>query len=161
MGLDFEQTTSNLEYLIERNREMGNPIHIRMSIVDCGETGEVEKFRQRYANLAEIRTIQLGGWLGKEFNPLPERIQNLHHYCDDLYHQICILSNGDYAICCFDCEGQTALNIREMPILEAFYSKPYEELRALHKNGIAGTMCEDCSFSYERQETENGRKNHQ
>lgn len=148
MGLDFERTMSNIRYLMEKNQMMGSPLKIRFSIVDCGDEEEVEVFRSRYEGMAEIRIINLGKWIGKESALLPERSQNLHRHCDDLHHQICILSNGDYAICSFDCEGQVALNVRDVPILEAFYSKAYEDLREAHKGGIAGTMCENCSFSY-------------
>lgn len=148
MGLDFEQTMSNIEYLMKKNRQMGNPLHVRLSIVDYGEKEEVEKFQQRYSDIAEIRIIRLGRWIGKDGVLLPERSQNLHRYCDDLYHQICILSNGNYAICSFDCEGQVSLNVQGTSILEAFYSEVFEKLRRAHINGIDGTICENCSFSY-------------
>lgn len=148
MGLDFEQTMSNIEYLMKKNRQMGNPLHVRLSIVDYGEKEEVEKFQQRYSDIAEIRIIRLGRWIGKDGVLLPERSQNLHRYCDDLYHQICILSNGNYAICSFDCEGQVPLNVQGTSILEAFYSEVFEKLRRAHINGIDGTICENCSFSY-------------
>lgn len=147
-GLDFERTMSNIEYLMEKNSQMGDPLHVRLSIVDYGEKEEVKKFQQRYSDIAEIRIIRLGRWIGKEGVPLPERPQDLHRYCDDLYHQVCILSNGDYAICSFDCEGQVPLNVQETSILEAFYSETYEKLRKAHSNGINGTICENCSFSY-------------
>ena len=148
MGLDFERTMSNIEYLMKKNRQMGNPLHVRLSIVDYGEKEEVEKFQQRYSDIAEIRIIRLGRWIGKDGVLLPERSQNLHRYCDDLYHQICILSNGNYAICSFDCEGQVPLNVQGTSILEAFYSEVFEKLRRAHINGIDGTICENCSFSY-------------
>lgn len=148
MGLDFERTMKNIEYLIQKNQNITNPMKIRFSIVDYGDKEEIEKFLQKYSDMAEIRVIQLGRWIGKDFTPLSGRVQNLHRHCDDLYHQICILSNGDYAICSFDCEGQVNLNVRNTPILEAFYSEAYEDLREMLKSGIGGTMCENCSFSY-------------
>ncbi len=148
MGLDFERTTANIDYLVKRNRELGNPIYIRMSIVDCGTGDEVEKFKEKYSGMAEIRVIKLGGWIGKDVNNIISKNQNKKMYCDDLRKQICILSNGDYAICCFDSEGQVHKNIVDTPILEAFYSEVYENLRKQQSNGIVGTICENCSFSY-------------
>lgn len=148
MGLNFEKTTANINYLIKRNRELGNPIHIRMSIVDCGLESQVDEFKKRYSEMAEIRVIKLGAWIGKEVKNIKHNNQNKNRYCDDLKHQICILSNGDYAICSFDCEGQIHKNIVDTPILQTFYSESYEKLREQHKNGIIGTMCENCSFSY-------------
>lgn len=147
-GLDFDRTMANIRYLTERNQLKGSPLKVRFSIVDCGKEEDVEEFRRSYSGMGEIRIIKLGRWIGKESVQLPQRAQNLHRRCDDLHHQICILSNGDYAICSFDCEGQVALNVRDVPILEAFYSKAYEDLREALKGGIVGTMCENCSFSY-------------
>lgn len=145
-GLNFERTTANIDYLVKRNRELGNPIHIRMSIVDCGPESHVEEFKERYSDMAEIRVIKLGAWIGKESKKQKDNSRNRMHLCDDLMHQICILSNGDYAICCFDCEGQVHKNITDIPILQAFYSEPYEDLRGKLKQGVQGTMCENCSF---------------
>lgn len=147
-GLNFERTTKNIEYFVRRNKELGNPIHIRMSIVDCGEESGVEEFKKKYSEMAEIRIIKLGKWIGKEPGKINHKRQNIHRYCDDLHHQICILSNGDFAICSFDCEGQVHKNIKDCTILEGFYSEEYEKLRAQHKETILGTMCENCSFSY-------------
>lgn len=147
-NLNFEKTMKNVEYLLKRNRELGDLIHVRFSIVDCGKENQVKRFKDKFSGMADIRVIKLGRWIGKEAKEIKHRKQNIQRYCDDLYHQICILSNGDFAICSFDCEGQVGKNIMDTNILEAFYSERYEELRKQHKNGIVGTMCENCSFSY-------------
>lgn len=147
-GLDFEKTMRNVHYLCNRNTQLGNPINIRLSIVDKGDRGEVDNFIKQYSALAEIRVIKLGRWLGKEYKKVECAKQNIYRYCDDLYHQICILSNGDFALCSFDCEGQVHLNVKDTSILEAFHSVEYENLREEHKKGIIGTICEDCSFSF-------------
>ncbi len=149
-GLDFEVTKRNLEYLLAKNREAGFPILVRVSIVDTGDREEVEQFKRLFADECEIRVLHLGQWIGEEMpGGLHPNNHALARPCGDLEQQICILSNGEFALCSFDAKGSVGLNIGDTKILDGFYSEPYTSLRRAHQiGGRKGTVCENCSFSF-------------
>ena len=150
MGLKLDKTLYNLHYLLETNNYHGNPINVRTSIVDTGSDESLKKFEDMFSGKCGIRIIHLGQWIGKATpNKLGKNEKVKNSICDDLNKQICILSNGDYAICSFDAEGSVGKNVKKTAILDAFDSDVYKELRKLHvENGRKGTLCENCSFSY-------------
>lgn len=150
-GLDFDRTISNLDYLLSRLHEnMGSVLKVRLSIVDTGNPDKVEAFKKRFADLAEIRVMHLGQWMGSvPSEQMKKNSRNCQVLCEDLRSQICILSNGDFAFCDFDAEGHVGINVLDMPILEAYYSKKFMDLREQHVyKGRKGTLCENCSYSY-------------
>lgn len=150
-GLDFDRTISNLDYLLSRLHEnMGSCLKVRLSIVDTGNPDKVEAFKKRFADLAEIRVMRLGQWMGSvPSEQMKKNSRNCQVLCEDLRSQICILSNGDFAFCDFDAEGHVGINVLDMPILEAYYSKKFMDLREQHVyKGRKGTLCENCSYSY-------------
>ncbi len=150
MGLDLDKTLYNLHYLLKANSQHGTPIQVRVSIVDTGNKEALEEFETMFSEKCDIRIIHLGQWIGKEVPRKLSRNENVKNsVCDDLNKQICILSNGDYAICSFDPEGSVGKNVKETPLLEAFYSDVYSGLRKSHnETGRQGTICENCSFSF-------------
>ncbi|MBE6101880.1 MAG: radical SAM protein [Selenomonas ruminantium] len=147
-GLSFKKTISNIEYLINKNKHKEKPIHVRLSIVDTGDEEKVTNFKRMFGESAEIRVIKIGKWMDSSQSLAPQLYGNDTGICMDLVEQICILSNGEYALCCFDAEGHVGLNVKDTPMLEAFHSSAYEKLRDLIRNGRHGTMCEKCAFSY-------------
>lgn len=150
-GLDFDRTISNLDYLLSRlHEDTSCRLNVRLSIVDTGNTDKVEAFKKRFKNLAEIRVMRLGQWMGSApAEQMKKNSRNCQVLCEDLRSQICILSNGDFAFCDFDAEGHVGINIQDMPIMEAYYSKKFMDLREHHVyKGRKGTLCENCSYSY-------------
>lgn len=149
MGLNYRKTLKNLEYLLEKKREKHHNIEICLSIVDLGNIEDINQFEKKYSSVADVRIMHLGKWIGKEKHEKLLENRNNYGKCPDLWQQICILSNGDFAICSFDCEGHIGINIKNTPILKAFYSDSYEKLRKHQiKFGRKGSICENCSFSY-------------
>jgi molybdenum cofactor biosynthesis enzyme MoaA len=150
MGLELDKTLYNLHYLLETNSCYGLPVNVRTSIVDTGNKESLKQFKDMFSGKCDIRIIHLGQWIGKEIPDSLNKNANVKNsICDDLNRQICILSNGDYAICSFDAEGNAGKNVSETALLEAFYSYVYIKLRKSHvENGRKGTLCENCSFSF-------------
>lgn len=94
--------------------------------------------------IADSLNVENGGGHSGE-NNIESKYKKIR--CGDLEHQICILSNGDYALCCFDAEGMTHMNVKETPLMTAFYSKVFVNLRQkLLKLGTKDTICSTCSF---------------
>jgi len=149
MGLDYSRTMNNLAYLLEKNNELNNPINIRTSIVDTGADVSVDEFRKKYSNISEIRVIKMGNWGGHEHdNEIVHDNFDINR-CEDLNTQICILSNGDFALCCFDAEGMVGKNIKDGAIMDIFNGGEYLRVRTkLKENGKEGLICDTCSFTY-------------
>lgn len=149
MGIEYEKTIKNVEYILKKNKELNKSINIRVSIVDTGNSHIVKQFQDKYRELAEVRVIRLGNWGGHETeNRIVHESIDIQS-CDDLNNQICFLSNGEFAICCFDAEGMVGMNIKDVGILDTFNSGEYAKLRRkLKTSGKKDTICDTCSFTY-------------
>lgn len=146
MGLDYEKTVSNIECLLKRKRETGSNLKICLSIVvDIGEDEKVEKFKERWKDV-DIRVMKLGAWVDKEI-PQNLCVSERDGICPILYRTINFLSNGDYALCCFDPEGIVNHNVMYSTIEEAWASPVFSEVREWHlKYGRTNKECINCSF---------------
>lgn len=148
MGIEYEKTIKNVEYVLKKNKELGMPINVRVSIVDTGNSHIVRQFQDKYKGLAEVRVIRVGNWGGHENeNRIVHESIDIKS-CDDLNNQICFLSNGEFAICSFDAEGMVGINIKDAGILDTFNSGEYAKLRRkLKTSGKKDSICDTCSFT--------------
>ncbi len=57
-----------------------------------------------------------------------------------------VRSDGVLSACCFDSDGKWAMgDLKEQSFMEAWNSKPFQELRAAHlRQDVTGTICEQC-----------------
>ena len=150
MNLDFEQTIKNLDLLFTLKEQLNNKLKINISIVARQDNaGMVEQFKKQYSKIANIRIIKLGQWVDKEkYMNCEDKNNEIHKPCNILYKTINILSNGDYALCCFDAEGIIGKNIKTTPLLKAYMSDPYKRIRNFQKrHGRINKECKNCSFS--------------
>jgi hypothetical protein len=66
--------------------------------------------------------------------------------CWSLFTEGHICSDGQLSACCFDHSSRFAMgDLNKMPFLEAWHSRPFQELRKAHlAHGVAGTACAEC-----------------
>lgn len=150
MDLDFNKTINNLNMLFELRKKINPALKINISIVARQDNADmVEKFKTQYGNITNIRIIKLGQWVEKEkYMNCEEKNSTIHTPCNILYKTINILSNGDYALCCFEAEGIIGKNIQTTPLLKAYMSNPYKKIRTFQKrHGRINKECKNCSFS--------------
>lgn len=146
MGLEYEKTVNNIEYLLRRKKETGSKLEICLSIILNEENvDEVQKFKERWRGV-NIRVMKLGQWVDKEmFQTIYNHERN--GICPILYRTINILSNGDYALCCFDSEGIISYNVMDSTIEEAWKSSVFKNIREWHlEHGKTNRECANCSF---------------
>ena len=63
---------------------------------------------------------------------------------------ICFLSNGDYALCCFDPEGIIGLNVNDTKIRDYLKSKQLNKIKRVQfLMGTINKECLGCSFMQE------------
>lgn len=149
-GVVFENTIRNIDDFFEEKEKNNRNIVINISIVSRPDnTHMVELFKEKYRNKANIRVIKLGQWVNKEKTMNCNDKNNIEKkVCSILYKTIAILSNGDYALCCFDAEGIIKKNIMTSPILQTYFSGVYKKIRIHHKRkGKINKECKNCSFS--------------
>lgn len=149
-GLDYDITVKNIYTLINYRAKYKSNIKIRLSVVasqhnEKNVKGFVDKWRDQ---VDEIRIIKLGQWVGKE---IPEDLfinpEDKRKICTILYRTVNILSNGDYALCCFDPEGIIGLNVIDTPIFKAWKASTFEKIRKHHiSHGKTNAACQNCSF---------------
>ena len=147
MGIDFEVTLRNIEYLLRRKEERKSNLEVCLSIVQTSKNEDmVNRFKERFGKDAKIRVIRLGQWIDKEL-PQDICISKREGVCPILYRTVNILSNGDFALCCFDAEGMTGKNIMDTTIRGGWGSKVLEDMRKWHLiNGKTNKECRYCSF---------------
>lgn len=150
MGLDLNVTLNNLNLLLKLKDELKSNIKINVSIVSNIDNDDmVSNFKNRFENIANIRIIKLGQWVNKDKkNNCPVKNNLLKKPCEILYTTISILSNGDYALYCFDAEGIIKKNIKNSEILNTYKNGVYKRVRDFHKkHGRINKECKNCSFN--------------
>ncbi len=146
-GMNYERTLKNIECLVTMIQQKKSNLKVRLSIVDYGNDQEIKDFKDAYSGLFDVRIIKMGEWTTNQNRNGIHSKKDKRYVCRDLNEQICILSNGDYALCCFDSKGSVGLNVEDTPMLEAFLSEKYAELRhQISQKGIENTICSKCSF---------------
>lgn len=146
MNLDFENTINNIKCLLKAKKELDSKLEVCLSIVETEDnSGEIEKFKELFDTQADIRVLKLGQWVnGKKEKPV---IHDRGGVCGILYRTVNILSNGDFALCCFDSEGIVGKNIMNTDIQTAWKTDVFNSIRKWHlKNGKTNKECINCSF---------------
>lgn len=139
MKLSYDKTLKNMEKFLQRREELSSPITVNFSIVARRDNIDtVEKFKEKYATIGNVRIIHLGEWVNEGEKPDKfDEEKEKSKICGILYNTINILSNGDFALCCFDAEGSVHMNIRETSIREAWCSSYLNKIRLHHlKHGL-------------------------
>ena len=128
MGLELSRTLKNIDELLSKKIKSNNNLKVRVSMVVRHDNAEMaETIQEKYKDMAEIRLIKLGEWIGYGEKKQEENVTRIE--CDDLFHQICFLSNGDMALCCFDANGIIGQNINDCSIMDGFNSLIFENNR--------------------------------
>jgi sulfatase maturation enzyme AslB (radical SAM superfamily) len=146
MGLDYEKTVLNIEKLLERRSALGKNLLVALSFVICDQNrDEVKEFKARWSRKVDRiifqRMVDWGGAIN-----IKDPYRDAPYPCHELFERIAILSNGEYALCCQDHLGIVEANVRVTPILEAFSSEYFENIRRVHLDGDPALvrMCENC-----------------
>jgi MoaA/NifB/PqqE/SkfB family radical SAM enzyme len=147
MGLDYQHTLDNINKLLCKKEENNSNLEIGLSIVSNQDNKEeTEKFKELYKDKVDIRVMKLGSWVDKEQHE-HIYVHNREGICSILYRTVNILSNGDFALCCFDAEGIVGKNIMDCTIEEAWSSRVFSEIRQWHLHkGRTNERCINCSF---------------
>ncbi len=153
-SLSLEKTIQNIELLVKRCDEEDRKLDITISFVEDDVSHDNTQFFESYWRKKGIKTriMKKGEWLNegiKETTMVVEKNNNKikHYVCGMLKQELCIMSNGDYALCCFDSEGIPKMNIRDIEIHEAMVSSEYVKARiALQESQLNTTICAKCSF---------------
>jgi MoaA/NifB/PqqE/SkfB family radical SAM enzyme len=148
-GLDYNRTLGNIDLLFKIMDDLKKNIIVNFSIVVREDNADmVEAFTKKYESRGNIRKIKLGQWVNKDIPKNIGKAKNRNNeLCNILYNTINILSNGDYALCCFDAEGIIHKNIRDTAIMETYSSGVYDDIRKYHLiHGKTNEICKNCGF---------------
>lgn len=147
MHLDYQKTLENINHLLMEKDKRKSEIQIVLSIVETPENvSEVKLFKENWETKAEVRVIKQGKWIDGESENRGK--SKRHLVCNQLLEEVCILSNGDYALCCFDGEGTVNLgNVMEKSFTEMFLC---EEKQMIINQFLFSDkevpICAECSF---------------
>ena len=149
MGLDYERTIGNIRRLLERRAAKGARLNVLLSFVICDENRSQYKtfMRDWDKQVDSIRMQRASPWAGMMPRLSPGgHLLGKAFACKQLFERIVILSDGRFALCCQDSVGLDDINVRDTPILQAFYSQLFQTARAVHLARKVETMhsCRDC-----------------
>lgn len=157
MKLDYDKTIENVRVLLNEKSKRNSKLKITMSIVE-NEYNELEvrAFAEKWEREGvDVRKLQQGKWVEKKPIKIDDKKNTeyknhtINNYvCQQLYQEICVLSNGDYALCCFDGESCLDLgNVKNTSIYEMFHNvKKNEIIRAMMHGESSLDLCNGCSF---------------
>lgn len=155
MGLDYEKTIRNIKRLIEEKSKCLSEIKITISFVDTYKDQKmIDNFLKIWKDYdVEVRILREGEWIEDSISYIDcDETKKIRHIsravCGQLYEEICVLSNGDYALCCFDAEGALdGASVYNMSIEEAVrIPKKINLCNAMLYLGKTNGICENCSF---------------
>lgn len=150
MGLDYDKTTQNIKNLIKERNNKKSKLRISLSMVIYNNEKllNIIKFFIKWVfSVDTLRFQKAVTWGGSiDVTKSLSQIKHKVYPCNDLFERLPILSNGDYALCCQDAQGIINLNVDKLPILEAWNSKIYSEIRKIHLSDELKNydMCKDC-----------------
>ena len=155
MGIPFARTYKNLVDYLEENKRRGNKVKTTVSLVLRPDNVPMyEQFKEKFKGVADIRAIRFGKWiehedlLGESATALKAKGE-MNAICNQLYRTITFLSNGDYALCCFDAEGSVHKNVMDTSISEAMESEIFKKTCCYQLfYGRTNSECRGCSFVY-------------
>ena len=146
-GLDYKKTIENINKLLDYKKNENRKLDITFSIVKTpNNTREVERFKELYSDKVKVRVMEVGNWVNAEAKR--ENVKRSRdEICPILYRTINILSNGDYALCCFDAEGIVGGNVMDMSIETAWKMEIFKRIRDRHiRYGKTNPECLECSY---------------
>lgn len=147
MHLNYQKTLKNIHDLLVEKEKRQSDLQVVLSIVETPDNGkQVSLFKENWSKKAEVRVIMQGKWIdgGSEKKSRRKR----HLVCDQLLEEICILSNGDYALCCFDGEGTLPLgNVMQQSLAEMFVCEEKQQIiNQFLFSDKEVPICAECSF---------------
>lgn len=155
--MSYERTLNNIRMLLNEINISGAKLKVSLSIVETEDNVlEVEEFCDEWkSENVDIRIMKLGNWIekdNKEFSVDIHQKRSImkkcsYRTCPWTYSEICILSNGNYALCCFDSEGIEDMNIKDYSIKDVINSLLFKKIRKDLIYGVAeNDICKGCSF---------------
>lgn len=146
MHLKYDKTIENLNLLERMIKQYNSKLNVKLSIVVSDDNRDsIQLFHDMWDELFDIREICLGNWVGEKQNVIDKR--DRRGTCPILFKTINILSNGDYALCCFDAEGCVGKNVMTDRVLKAYRSPKFMRIRLHHLlRGRTNEECQECSF---------------
>lgn len=149
MHLNYQRTLDGIDSLLLEKYKRQSELQVVLSIVETPDNvQEVNLFKENWSARADVRIIKQGKWIGLTEKVEKKNRRKRHLVCNQLLEEICILSNGDYALCCFDGEGMVNLgNVMKQSITEMFLSK--EKKMIINQflfSDMEVPICAECSF---------------
>ena len=156
MGLDFDKTIANLNYLIRERKRRNKKLVISLTVAaNWINRNSVDDFIKKWSpRVDDIGINWIHSWAGavdSGGDVVKKGMMISSRYpCRSLFEQVVIQSNGDMPLCCVDYEGSlVGGNIKKDKILASFYSRKMERVRGEHLKGRIenNEMCKNCRFS--------------
>jgi Predicted Fe-S oxidoreductase len=153
MGINYGKTLRNLKKLLELKKERTSALKIRLSmaLVTYNENGIrefIKKWERKVDSVSINRTHTYSGRVKDVSGKYKINFEKKAYPCKYLWNTIVIGVNGDVFLCCLDYNGKyTFGNIRNDNMLNIFYSKNFEKIRALHYSRQLKNL-EICKYCY-------------
>ncbi len=151
VGMKLEKVLNNIDRFLELKAKKGSSKpRVRVTMVrtqaierDLHEILEYWKSRGVKVNVRPLenraqREIGAKGINPKKWRPMA--------FCNRLFEQAYILSNGDVVLCCVDWERTTILgNLKEQSLYEIWNGERFTEIRRRYLAGdLKGMLCAGC-----------------
>ncbi len=151
VGMKLEKVLNNIDRFLELKAKKGSKKpRVRVTMVrtqaierELGEIKEYWKKREVKVNIRPLENRAQSEIASKGLNPKRWRPFT---FCNRLFEQAYILSNGDVVLCCVDWERTTILgNLKNQSLEEIWNSPRFMEIRKRYLEGdLDGLLCKRC-----------------
>lgn len=156
MGLKYNKTLSNIEFLLAERKRCNSKLKIRISMALVSDNDQyVKSFIDKWkitVDSVSVNKIHSYGHAVQDCSCINKINYNkLTYPCKYLWNTLVVGVSGDIFLCCLDYDGEYQMgNIKDSGILDIFYSEKYENIRRAHlQNKIKNLkICSDCYTPY-------------
>lgn len=158
MGLNFDRTMKNIDYLIKIRKKSGRRLpwlQVSLIVLDENSRG-LRKYLADWRKKVDSVTVsiphQWGGGI-KEISNLKGQRSNIVYPCRALWHTFMIDSSGNFVICCRDYESKFILgNVRTHSfeqIRKSKILKSFQDASLKYRQDCLPEICKQCNFPYQ------------
>jgi len=157
MGLDFDKTIKNINYLIEAKKKAASRLpRIQVSLIVLDENRKgLKKYLANWQNKVDSVTVSRPHQWGGGVKNIKSEILNAKFICPcrSLWHTFMIDSSGNFVICCRDYESKFVLgNIKShsfKQIRKSKILKSFQGANLKYRQDCLPKICKQCNFPYQ------------
>lgn len=156
MKISYDRTLDNLKLLLKKRRQFKSNLKVRISMTlvknnEARISQFIKYWQTKVDSVSANKVHTYNRSVPDTSNKFKINFKKAAFPCKYIFNTIVITNKGDISLCCLDYEAKHLYgNIKDLPILDIFYSKAFNAVRQMHLNNQVKKMpiCANCYTPY-------------